>query len=175
MATAARPLRVGVYASMAAAEQAVRDLLGAGFTKDQVSVVCSDKYKEHRFEAFHHQDPAGTTAPRNAAVGGAIGATVGGLAALAGAAATGGVALLFAGGIAAWAGGVFGGLIGAMTSRGVEKELANYYDQAVQDGKILVAVDLEEGSDSVVDDDRAARAENILADAGAEPMPMREG
>jgi hypothetical protein len=38
---------------------------------------------------------------------------------------TGGMALWAAGPISAWAGGVVGGLVGAMMSRGVEKELAN--------------------------------------------------
>src|SRR5687768_1357993 len=138
MTTVTRPIRFGVFPTIAGADQAVGDLVAAGFTKDEISVVCSNEVIEKHFEEFHHEDPAGTTTPRNAAVGGAIGATLGGLTVLAGTAATGGAALLFTGGIAAWAGGVFGGLIGAMTSRGVEREIANYYDQSVQKGKILV-------------------------------------
>jgi hypothetical protein len=175
MSTVARPIRVGIFATLRAADRAVADLVSTGFTKDQISVVCSNEAVERHFEGFHHEDPAGTTTPRNAAVGGAIGATLGGLGVLAGAAATGGASLLFTGGIAAWAGAVFGGLIGAMTSRGVEREVADYYDQAVQSGKILVAVDMEEEGNPSVQAQRLAAAEDILADAGAEPLPLREG
>src|ERR1700752_4318129 len=134
------PIRVGIFATVPAAERAVQDLLAAGFPSEQTTVVCSDPQKERNFEQFHHQDPAGTTTPAKAIAGGAIGAALGGLTVLAGAAVTGGTALLAAGGAVAWTGGVLGGLIGAMMSRGVEKELANFYDQEVQRGQILVAV-----------------------------------
>ena len=70
-----------------------------------------------------------------------------------------------------WAGGVVGGLAGAMMTRGVEKELANYYDQAVQDGKMLVAAEAKDREDTA----GLAKASQILADAGAEPVPLREG
>ena len=67
---------------------------------------------------------------------------------------------------------VAGGLIGAMMSRGVEGELANYYNQAVSLGKILVAV-TEHGEQM---SPRLQRAAQALAEAGAEhPMQLREG
>ena len=85
--------------------------------------------------------------------------------------ATGGVGLLAAGGASAWAGGIVGGLIGAMMTRGIEDELANYYDQAVVRGKILVAAEdrSERGSE------RLAAAERVLAEAGAEPVSLPAG
>jgi hypothetical protein len=166
-----QPIRVGIFATVSAAERAVQDLLSIGFSADQITVVCSDPQKERNFEQFHHQDPAGTTTPAKAVAGGAIGAALGGLTILAGASATGGTALLAAGGAVAWTGGVLGGLIGAMMSRGVERELANFYDQEVQRGQLLVAV--EDHGDNAKH--RLQEAEQILADAGAEPMPLREG
>lgn len=166
-----QPIRVGIFATVLAAERAVEELLAAGFTVEQITVVCSDPQKERNFELFHHQDPAGTTTPAKAVAGGAIGAALGGLTILAGAAATGGTALLAAGGAVAWTGGVLGGLIGAMMSRGVERELANFYDQEVQRGQLLVAVE-DHGEDGR---HRLHEAEQILADAGAEPMPLHEG
>jgi hypothetical protein len=165
-----QPIRVGIFATVPAAERAVDALLSSGFSPEQITVVCSDPQKERNFEQFHHQDPAGTTTPAKAVAGGAIGAALGGLTILAGA-ATGGAALLAAGGAVAWTGGVLGGLIGAMMSRGVERELANYYDQEVQRGNLLVAVE-DHGDDSK---NRLREAEQILADAGAAPMPLREG
>jgi hypothetical protein len=165
-----RPLRVGVFSDVAAADQAVDDLLAAGFSRDEISVMCSNEHIEEHFKEFEHQKPAGTHTPAAAAAGSVIGAAVGGLAAVAGLVTTGGVAVLAAGGIAAWTGGVVGGLIGAMMTRGVEKELADFYDQALTEGKILVAAE-----DESADQTRLHRAEQIIAAAGAEPMPLPEG
>lgn len=169
-----RPLRVGVFGTVAEADRAVENLLAAGFTKDDITVVCSDQAVERHFEDYHKQEPAGTYTPATAVGGGAIGAVLGGLAAVAGGLATGGIGLLATAGIAAWAGGVAGGLVGAMMSRGVEKELADYYQQAVIDGDILVAVEVDEDSSSTPRRD-LARASQILADAGAKPLKLREG
>src|SRR5215469_8136665 len=139
--TLERPIRVGVFSTMRGADCAVDNLLKAGFTNDQITVLCSDRSKEAHFRQFEHEEPAGSYTPAAVAVGGAIGAALGGLTMLAGAATTAGLGLLAAGGLAAWTGGVVGGLVGAMMTRGVEHELANYYDQAVSEGKILVAAE----------------------------------
>jgi hypothetical protein len=172
--TIERPLRVGVFATVAEADRAVENLLASGFTKDNITVMCSDEAVERHFQAFQKQEPAGTYTPATAVSGGAIGAALGGLAAVAGGLATGGIGLLATAGIAAWAGGVAGGLVGAMMSRGVEKELANYYQQAVVDGDILVAVEADQGASETPRRD-LARASQILAEAGAKPLKLREG
>lgn len=164
------PLRVGVFDTVAQAECAVSELLAAGFTQKQITVICSDETKEREFRAFEHQDPAGTTTATKAVTGGTIGAVLGGLAAVVGVVATGGVALIAAGGIAAWGGGVVGGLVGAMLSRGVEKSLANYYDQSVAQGKILVAAEDHEPGASA----HLAQAARILEHCGAQAVPLRE-
>jgi len=166
-----RPIRAAVFDSILSADGAVRELLAAGFTKEQITVVCSDEHKERFFREFEHQDPAGTNTVESAVIGGAVGATLGGLVTLAGVVATGGIGLLVAGAIVTWTGGVAGSLIGAMMSRGFERELANFYDQAVVAGKILVAAE-DHGPQQA---ERLARAEHILANAGAEPLPLPEG
>ena len=79
--------------------------------------------------------------------------------------------MIAAGGIALWGGGVVGGLVGAMMTRGVEKELANYYDQAVVAGKLLVAAEAY-GSTAAK---RLADAQRILHEAGAEPVALEKG
>ena len=104
-----------------------------------------------------------------AAAGGAIGAALAGIVVAAGA-TTGGVAILAVGGLSMLTAGVVGGLIGAMMTRGVEKEVAEYYSQAVQEGKILVAVDIPDADPASL-----ARAEQLLSDAGAEPLALQEG
>src|SRR6478735_3315635 len=134
-------LEVGVFDTVDEARLAVRGLLEAGFTKEQITVVCSDDTKERYFAEFEHQHPAGTYAATATIAGGTIGALLGGLTIVASALATGSLALWAAGPITAWAGGVAGGLVGAMMTRGVEKELANFYQQAVVSGRILVAAE----------------------------------
>ena len=170
-ALAQRPIRAAVFDSILAADQTVSELLAAGFSKDQITVVCSDEHKERFFREFEHQDPAGTNTVESAVIGGAVGATLGGLVTLAGVVATGGVGLLVAGAIITWTGGVAGSLIGAMMSRGFERELANFYDQAVVAGKILVAAE-DSGPQQA---ERLAVAEQILEHAGAAPLPLPEG
>lgn len=165
------PIRVGVYSTMDAADCAVGSLAKAGFTSEQISVLCSEPATEAHYRKFEHQDPAGTNTAAAAAAGSAIGVVLGGLSVLAGAVTMGGIGLLAAGGLAVWTGGVVGGLIGAMMTRGVEKELANYYDQAVTQGKILVAVE----DHSEAQRQRLALAERILSDCGAEPVALPEG
>jgi hypothetical protein len=164
-------LEVGVFDSVDDARQAVQGLLGAGFTKEQITVVCSDDTKERYFREFEHQEPAGTFTPGATIAGATIGALLGGLTVVASAIATGGLALWAAGPITAWAGGVAGGLVGAMMTRGVEKELANFYQQAVVSGRILVAAEAHGANSS----EMLSKAAKILADAGAQPLAMQEG
>jgi hypothetical protein len=161
----------GVFPDIDDARRAVDGLLKAGFSRDHITVLCSDETKERYFREFEHQDPAGTHTPTAAAVGGTIGAALGGLTVIASAVATGSMALWAAGPITAWAGGVAGGLVGAMMTRGIEKELANYYQQAVVKGHILVAAE----DHSPERQASLARAASILAEAGAMPLELPEG
>jgi len=166
-----RPFRAGIFDTVPEAEAAVQALLAAGFSPEQITVVCSDDVKESHFRAFEHTEPAGTNAPAAAAVGSAVGAavvgvttaTLGSLISLDAAAAMGGAGL--------WTGTVFGGFVGAMMSRGTENELANFYNQAVQKGRILVAAEAH-GDDA---DAALGRAAAILEAKGAEPLPLKEG
>ena len=174
MATATtinRPIAVGIFDTVEGAQHAVEGLLKAGFAILQITVVCSDETKERYFREFEHQKPAGTISTSTAVTGSAIGMLVGGLTAIVSTVATGGLAILAAGPLAAAAGGVAGGFIGAMMSRGVEKELANFYQQAVLEGRILVAAE-DHGPSAELSLSRATR---VLAEAGSQPLPLKEG
>jgi hypothetical protein len=166
-----RTVEVGVFDTVGSAKQAVDRLVAARFTVDEITVVCSDETKERWFREFDHQQPAGTHAAKASLVGGAVGATLGTLAVLGSAVATGSIALWAAGPIFAWTGGVAGGLVGAMMTRGIEKELANYYQQAVIEGNILVAVDETPTADAK----KMATAARIFAECGAKPLSLSEG
>ncbi len=166
-----KPVRVGVYDTVPEAEQAVHRLLNAGFSRDQLAVICSDKYKEAIFRGeVPTPAPDGTYTPEAIVAGGLIGAALGGVALAATTLATGGAGLIA--GTALVGGGAFAGTFtGAMMTRGFEREFAHFYDQAIQRGKILVAVEVH-GPDSSA---RLSEAEQILADAGANPLPLEEG
>jgi hypothetical protein len=166
-----RPVEVGVFDTVERATHAVENLLKVGFTHEEITVVCSDQTKERYFTAFEHQSPAGTHDARATVAGSAIGAIAAGLTVVASAVATGGLAILAAGPMTAAAGGVAGGFIGAMMTRGVEKELANFYQQAVLRGQILVAAE-DHGPNA---NERLTRAARILAEAGAKPVSLKEG
>ena len=164
-------LEVGVFDTVDGARRAVEGLLAAGFSTEHITVICSNETKEQYFSEFEHQQPAGTNTPVAAITGGTIGALLGGLTIVASAVATGGLALWAAGPITMWFGGVAGGLVGAMMTRGVEKEMANFYQQAVLEGQILVGAEDHSSSSAAM----LARAAKVLADAGALPLPMQEG
>jgi hypothetical protein len=165
------PVRAAVYENVADAQEAIRSLLAAHFTPEQITVVCSDAMKERHFKRFEHQQPAGQNTPAAAAAGGTIGGAAGGITAAAIGAAVGGPALAVLGGAGLITGALVGSFLGAMLTRGLEKEAADFYDQAVQDGKILVVVeDVSSGAA-----DRLAKAEQLLAAAGAEPLELPEG
>jgi hypothetical protein len=167
-----KPIRAGVFTSLSATQNAVSRLLAGGFTKAQITVICSDEAKEQYFREFEHQKPAGAITPAAAAIGGTLGAALGGITVAAGL-ALGGLPVVIVGGAFLMTGSVVGGFLGAMMTRGVEKEAANYYDQAVAEGKLLVAVECH------ADDAEKClgRAERILAEAGAQaaPLPLAEG
>jgi hypothetical protein len=171
-ATTDRPVRVGVFTTTTQATRAIDALLAAGFTKDEISVICSDERREEFFADFPHPPLPEEHLAAAVATGGTIGAVIGGLTAVAAAVTTGGVALVAAGPIVLGLGGgaVAGGFIGAMTTRGVTKEMADFYDQAVTRGKILVAIEDEKDNTP-----RLAVAEKIFNEAGAEPVPLTEG
>jgi hypothetical protein len=154
-----------------AADTVVQRLLASGFSKEEITVICSDEAVEKHFRRYEHQDQAGTAAPNTVVTGTTVGAAVGGLAGIAIGAATGSVPLLIAGAAGLSGGSAMGGFLGAMLTRGEEKELANYYDQAVRGGRILVGVEVH-GPDAPV---RLQKAAKIIADSGAEPVPLPEG
>ncbi len=173
-----KPFRVGIFATVEQADEAVRGLLATNFTDKEISVVCSDKVKEAHFRRFEHEDPAGAHATAAAATGAASGAAIGGLVSLLSVAAlttgTGGLGLFVFGPLflgSAGAGALVGGLVGAMTTRGLEKEIANYYDQAVVEGKILVAAEAH-GQNSP---SRLARAEQNLETSGGRTPGLARG
>ena len=162
-----RPVRAGVFDDVQSADRAVAGLLNAGFSASQISVICSDAAKRHHFAGLHEDEPSGSHTANAAAAGGAIGLALGSLAALTGVVATGGIGLAAAGAILG--SGVTGSFVGAMLTRGVEKEAADFYDQELRRGQILVVVE-DHGENPHFED-----ADRVFREAGAVPFSLREG
>lgn len=166
-----RPVRVGIFGTVREASVAVEGLLGAGFTTEHISVVCSDRAKEAFFAEYEHDRPAGATTAAAAGAGAVIGGIAAGLVAVSGVVATGGLGIVVVGPIFAGTGAAFGTFVGAMMSRGVEHEVANYYDQALPRGEILVAAEIGSGGDATM----LVLAERVFETAGAHPVALHQG
>jgi hypothetical protein len=137
-------------------------------------IICSYEHKEDLFRQEHlrtHRASYADYTPGAIPTGAAVGAAIGGVALAATAVVTGGASLLTAATVLVGGGALAGSFAGAMMTRAREKELSLFYAQAVDFGKILVAVEVH-GPGS---EERLALAERTLADAGAEPVPLVEG
>lgn len=162
----AKPIRAAVFRDIRAAHEAVDRLLNAGFAKEQISVLCSEESKERHFREFEHEEPAGSHTAEAVAKGGAAGAIVGGLV-TAGMVTAAGISLLAAGPSFLIGGAIAGSFVAAMRTRGEEQTLADYYDQALTRGDLLVAVE-----DHEVGGRRLQQAEHVFREAGAEPIRL---
>jgi len=157
-------LITGMFRNRAAAEQAVADLQGLGFTQKDISVMMNDQTRARDFAAS-----TGTKATEGAGIGAGIGGTLGAIVAAltAGGAivATGGIAApLVAGPLAAalagaGAGGLGGGLIGGLIGAGIPEERATGYATDLNSGGILVGVHADPAN--------AARVQQVLMSDGA--------
>lgn len=132
-------VRAAVFDDLASAERAVANLQATGFRNEQLSIVCSDKSVMKHFPELHEDLPSGSHTRDAAATGGIVGLALGSLVALTGIAATGGIGLFAAGAIAG--SGLTGSFVGAMLTRGMEPETADFYDQALRSGQILLVVE----------------------------------
>jgi hypothetical protein len=157
----------GIYPSNAAAEAAVDQLIAAGFSNQDVSVLMADRRSTKEFAAEKNtKAPEGATT--GAGVGGAVGGTLGLLAGI-GALAIPGVGPLIAAGPIMGAlaglgvGGTVGGVVGALIGFGIPEYEAKRYEGRVKDGGILLSVHCDSSNE-------VSRAKDILKATGAEDI-----
>jgi hypothetical protein len=167
---------VGMFETRSAAEDAIRRLQAAGFSRDAIGVAMRDVREAAEITETHG---TGDLSAEGATAGALSGAGVGALIGLAlvgstivlpglgpilvgGSLATGhlvaggsAIAAATGAGIGAASGGLIGGLIGA----GIPEDEATDYASRIEQGHILVSVQ--------ADDTQAARARQILAEEGA--------
>jgi len=157
----------GLYSSVERAERAVDELVSAGFSNDDVSVLMADNQSSKDF-AHEKQTkaPEGTTT--GVAAGGTIGGTLGLLAGI-GALAIPGVGPFIAAGPIMGAlaglgvGGAVGGLVGALVGMGIPEYEAKRYEGRVKDGGVLLSVHCNTS-------DEITRAKDLLKRTGADDI-----
>src|SRR5579862_132088 len=156
-----------IFPTQSAAEAALNQLTGAGFSRQDVSVLMADKSTTREFAAEKNtKAPEGTTL--GAGVGGTVGGAIGLLAGI-GAIAIPGVGPLIAAGpiMAALAGvgvgGVVGGLTGALIGMGIPEFEAKRYEGRIQKGGILLSVHCDTSEE-------IKQAKEIMKNTGAEDI-----
>jgi hypothetical protein len=131
------------------AEKAILLLGKKGYSKEDVSVVMSEETRK-RFVSETHATPshlakAAEGVGMGSAVGGAAGAILLGIVAVAAPIVVPGIGLLIAGPLVAalagaGAGGIAGGLVGGLIGVGVPESHAKIYDIGLREGGVLITV-----------------------------------
>ena len=139
---------VGVFDSIADAQQAVRELKTAGFTEDQIGFIAHDGDSVGRVKTTSTESKAA----EGATVGVAAGAGVGALWALGIAAGLlPAIGPIVAGGIlgsilaSAAGGAAVAGVAGALIGLGIPEDEAQYYEQEFRGGRPIVTVRADGG------------------------------
>ncbi len=133
----ARPV-VGIFRDREAAEQAIRDLKQAGFDTDRIGLLMKSREDAQQIATDTGVKPAG-----GAVTGGALGAGLGALLAATGTFVIPGIGPFVSAGILATAiaGGAVGAIAGALAGLGIPRAEAEYYEERVRAGDVLVTVD----------------------------------
>ena len=157
----------GIYPSSTHAEQAVDQLVAAGFSDQDISVLLPDNQSSKEFA--HEKN---TKAPEGAATGvttgGVVGGTLGLLAGI-GALAIPGVGPFIAAGPIMGAlagfgvGGAVGGLVGALVGMGIPEYEAKRYEGRIKNGGVLLSVHCDTSAE--IDS-----AKEVLKASGAEDV-----
>jgi hypothetical protein len=152
MATQATPrqerILTGLFPDRDSTEGAYKSLRDRGYTDDEINVMMSDETRDKHFatgdtELEGNKALEGTGA--GAAIGGTLGAIIGGIAAIGTNVLIPGLGLVVYGPIAAalagaGAGGLTGGLVGALIGWGIPEERAAAYETGIREGGTVLGV-----------------------------------
>lgn len=154
---------VAIYDNFQVANDAVRELVDSGFSRDNISIIANNQrgeYNTTRKTTTTEGDAVADETGAGAGVGAGIGAAIGGIGGLLvglGALTIPGIGPVIAAGplavalstltgagVGAVAGGVTGGLLGALIGLGIPEDEAGYYAEGVRRGGVLVTVQADE-------------------------------
>lgn len=141
----------GMFTDRASAERAYNSAISRGYSKDEVNLMMSDQTRSSWYSDDDYTDDSalGSKALEGAgtgsAIGGTLGAIIGGIAAIGTSVLLPGVGLIVAGPLAAalagaGAGGLTGGLVGALIGSGIPEERAHLYEEGVKNGGAVMGI-----------------------------------
>jgi uncharacterized protein (TIGR02271 family) len=149
-----------MYDDFDTAQDAVEELVDAGFNRSDISIVANNASGTYTTTADHNMDTeedavtAGEGAGFGAVVGGLIGLGAMLIPGIGPVIAAGPLAALLGAGVGAAAGAATGGITAALVKTGVSEEEAGYYAEGIRRGGALVTVSAR--------DEQADRASEIL-------------
>jgi len=140
----------GLFNDRDSAEKAYKSVRSRGYTHDDVNLMMTDKTRDTWFsdddvEETELGNKALEGAGAGSAIGGTLGAIIGGIAAIGTNVFLPGLGLIVAGPLAAalagaGAGGLTGGLVGALIGSGIPEERAHLYDEGIRNGGMVMGV-----------------------------------
>jgi uncharacterized protein YjbJ (UPF0337 family) len=143
-------IMTGMFRDRESAERAYGSLTSRGYTNDDIDVMMSDDTRSKYFsDADANDSGLGSKALEGAgagsAIGGTLGAIIGGIAAIGTNVLLPGLGLVVAGPLAAalagaGAGGLTGGLVGALIGSGIPEDRAREYEEGIRNGGIVMGV-----------------------------------
>lgn len=140
-------LTTEIFHSKEAAEKAYQDAIDAGYTPQDINVLMSEDSRNKYYDSVLVKE--GSKASEGLGIGGATGATVGGIVGAVAAIGTSlvipGLGLVIAGPLAAGlagagAGGIAGGLIGSLIGWGIPEDRAKVFESGIKSGGIVLGV-----------------------------------
>ncbi len=163
----------GMFRDRDSAERAYNSALSRGYSKDDLNLMMTDQTRDSWFSGSDADDSGlGSKALEGAgtgsAIGGTLGAIIGGIAAIGTSVLLPGVGLIIAGPLAAalagaGAGGLTGGLVGALVGSGIPEDRAREYEEGVKNGGVVMGINprSNEDADYFENDWRSNKGENI--------------
>jgi len=151
------PMVTGLFKDRNSTERVYSTLESRGYTKDDVNLMMSDQTRDTHFGDGTVDTELGSKALEGAgtgsAIGGTLGAIIGGIAAIGTSVLLPGLGLIVAGPLAAalagaGAGGLTGGLVGALIGSGIPEEHAAEYESGIKDGGIFMGVNARNQEDA---------------------------
>ncbi len=147
----------GLFRDKESSERAFQSLRDRGYSEDEINVMMSDKTRDEYYGEGAVDSELGTKALEGtgagAAIGGTLGAIIGGVAAIGTNVVLPGLGLVIAGPLAAalvgaGAGGALGSLTGALIGWGIPEENAKVYEEGVKEGGTVIGVTPRSTEDS---------------------------
>ena len=143
-----KPILTGMFRDRESTEGAYKSLRDRGYTDDEINVMMSDETRDKYYtdkDTVLEGNKALEGTGAGAAIGGTLGAIIGGIAAIGTNVLIPGLGLVVWGPIAAGlagagAGGLTGGLVGALIGWGIPEERAKAYETGIREGGTVLGV-----------------------------------